>query len=87
MHALLTLDLPGATSDQRTKFNNKLAADNWTKLREDTVWTASFGPNATEPGIVTATKNYVAAAAKAGGVKTYRCVVAVSTSSPTSFSA
>jgi hypothetical protein len=85
MHALLTLDLPGATPDQRKKFNEKMDEEKWVKLREDTVWTIRFIPTATEAQIVQTTKRDVAAAAQHAGLKNYRCVVAVSTSAPTSF--
>jgi len=41
--ALITIDLPGATGEERDAFYESLKKDNWKKLNNlTTAWTASF---------------------------------------------
>ncbi len=77
LYALLTLDLHGADTDQRTTFNEYMRAKNWTKLAVSTAWTATFSPPAIRSGVIQATRTTVAAAAAAAGITSYQTALQV----------
>ena len=87
-HLLLSVDLPNhVTTDQRDKFNAKLAELHCTKLHHlDTVWRASYKEDATisTAGAISETQRDVAAAAHAG-IREYYGAVRVGPDQPTEF--
>lgn len=87
MYAMLSLDLDKkTTAEQRDKFYEYLKKEQWTKIpKVTTTWYASFKADATESGMISATKNDVANAAKHAGIASYDAVVNVGPSKPTSF--
>ena len=89
-HLLLSVDLPNhVTTDQRDKFNAKLAELHWTKLQHlDTVWRASYKEGATisSAGAISETQRDVVAAAAHAGIREYYGVVQIGPDQSTEFS-
>ena len=87
MYAMLSLDLDkNTTTKQRNDFNASLKKAQWIKIAKiTTTWYAKFKADATESGMIAATKTDVTNAAKAAGITSYDAVVHAGSSKPTSF--
>jgi hypothetical protein len=58
--ALVTLDLPGVTKDQREIFYQVLTEEKWTKIPNmDTAWKISFADNFTRASAISLIKNHL----------------------------
>ena len=68
--ALVTIDLPDATEEQRKKFYSVLVEEKWSKITSlTTAWKVSFEDSVTRNGAINAIKGDLASAKRKSGVR------------------
>ncbi|EQA64329.1 hypothetical protein [Leptospira alexanderi] len=76
--ALITLDLPNATDENRKKFYESLEKDKWTKIGDlTTAWKASFNDDVERESAINVLKSDLNKAKKNSDISKYRCAMQV----------
>jgi nucleoid-associated protein YgaU len=82
-HAVVTVDLDnGVSSASRTKFNDELKKNHFTKHKLTTLWTALYTVGVTRERAVEFARECIDDAAAAAGIVTYEAFVSISEAPP-----
>ncbi|MCG6170162.1 hypothetical protein [Leptospira sanjuanensis] len=74
--ALITLDLPNATDENRKKFYESLKEDKWSKVGDlTTAWKASFEDDVERISVINTLKADLNRAKKISDISKYRCAI------------
>lgn len=82
-HAVATVDLDnGVSSAARTRFNEELKKNNFTKHKLTTLWTAIYTTGVTREDAIEFARECIDNAATAAGIVTYEAFVSISEAPP-----